>query len=265
MADPHHRAEALDPGLLDALTALSATRHLLIALDFDGVMSPLVDHADQARPLPGSAACLRALATLPGTTTALISGRALESLRRVASPEPETLLVGSHGAETWTGPGGPGLTLTPEQSALLDQARSALAHVVERHPGTVLESKPAGVVLHTRTAARETAQAATVAAREALGLLDGVHVSTGKEVLEVSVVRADKGEGLRWLRDLTEATAVLFAGDDVTDEHALRTLAAPDVGIKVGSGDTCAAYRVDSPEHFTVVLEEVLKLRSAHT
>ena len=53
-------------------------------MDFDGTISPLVDHAGDARPLPRSATAFAGLAALPRTTTALISGRALASLRAVA-------------------------------------------------------------------------------------------------------------------------------------------------------------------------------------
>ncbi len=76
-----------------------------MAMDFDGTMAPLVDHAGDARALPRSAAAFAALAELPRTTTALISGRALDSLRAVAFPPEKTLLIGSHGAEVWMGPG----------------------------------------------------------------------------------------------------------------------------------------------------------------
>lgn len=253
----------LSPELLSALATAAATDTLLIALDFDGTMSPLVDRAEDARALPGSAAALRELAQLPRTTTALISGRALDSLRLVASPEPETLLIGSHGAETWTGPDGAPLELTASQAEILRRATDAVQQVVDAHPGTVLERKPAGVVLHTRTADADTAAAATSAARNATSELDGVHLSDGKSVLELSVVQTDKGKGLQSLRDVAGATAVVFAGDDVTDEHALRTLTPPDVGIKVGDGETSALYRIDSPEQLVLVLEELVTLRRA--
>ncbi|MDF9278694.1 trehalose-phosphatase [Arthrobacter sp. EH-1B-1] len=256
-------SDSLSPELLAALATAAATKTLLVALDFDGTMSPLVDRAEDARALPGSAAALRDLAQLPRTTTALISGRALDSLRRVASPEPETLLIGSHGAEAWTGPGGAPLELTPSQVEILRHATGAVQQVVDAHPGTLLELKPAGVVLHMRTADAETAQSAATAARAALSSLDGVHLSNGKNVLELSVVQADKGRGLQSLRELTAATAVVFAGDDVTDEHALKTLQAPDVGIKVGDGESAATYRITSPEHLVEVLQELVRLRRA--
>ena len=77
------------------------------------------------------------------------------------------------------------------------------------------------------------------------------------------MVQADKGRGLQSLRELTAATAVVFAGDDVTDEHALKTLQAPDVGIKVGDAESAATYRITSPEQLVEVLQEFVRLRRA--
>ena len=52
-----------------------------------------------ARPLPEAARALIALADVPATATALISGRALEVLRSLSSMPDTVHLVGSHGAE----------------------------------------------------------------------------------------------------------------------------------------------------------------------
>ncbi|AUZ86616.1 trehalose-phosphatase [Arthrobacter sp. MDT1-48-3] len=252
-----------DAGLGAALRALSSTPHLLVALDFDGTLAPLVERAEDARALPASAAALRALAALPDTTTALISGRALDSLRIVAEPPAETMLIGSHGAETWTGPDGAPLALTPEQQELLRRAVDVVERTAAGHQGTLVEYKPAGVVLHTRTAADDVADAAVGAARTGLAELGELSITDGKRVLEISVVRADKGQGLALLREATGATAVLFAGDDVTDEDAQRTLGPGDVGVRIGPGPTAASFTVDSPEDFTAVLEELVALRTA--
>ncbi|WP_043444559.1 trehalose-phosphatase [Arthrobacter sp. L77] len=254
---------AIEPALRVALQALASTPHLLVALDFDGTLAPLVERAEDARALPASAAAVRVLAGLPRTTTALISGRALDSLRAVADPPADTMLIGSHGAETWTGPDRAPLALTPDQSDLLARAVAVVERVVAAHAGTRIEFKPAGVVLHTRTAADAVADAAVAAARTELALLDGVGITDGKRVLEISVVEADKGQGLTLLRQAAAATAVFFAGDDVTDEHAQQTLGADDVGIRIGPGDTAASFSVATPEAFTEVLEELATLRAA--
>lgn len=253
---------ALTPELREALSRIARTEHLLVAMDFDGTMAPIVSHADDARPLPRAATAFAGLSVLPRTTTALISGRALASLRQVASPPVDTLLIGSHGAEAWLGPGSTGLRLDEEQEALLAEVHSILADIVERAPGTMLEEKPAGVVLHTRQADDDVAQDAVAAARSLLEDRRGVYLKDGKRVLETSVVNASKGEGITFLRQITDATAVLFAGDDTTDEDALARLEPGDVGVKVGLDYTQAQYRVEAPVHVAEMLEVLLQERS---
>ncbi|MET3206805.1 UNVERIFIED_ORG: trehalose 6-phosphate phosphatase [Arthrobacter sp. UYEF13] len=253
---------ALSPELRQAARRIARTEHLLVALDFDGTISPLVDRADDARPLPRSAAAFAGLAALPRTTTALLSGRALASLRAVASPPVDTLLIGSHGAEAWLGPGSAELTLDEAQRLLLAEVRSVLEEIVEQAPGTLLEDKPAGVVLHTRLATDDVAEDAVAAARSVLQDRKGVFLKNGKRVLETSVVNASKGEGLTFLRQITGATAVLFAGDDVTDEDALARLESGDVGVKVGLDFTQAQFRVEAPTHVAELLEALLQERS---
>jgi trehalose 6-phosphate phosphatase len=253
----------LAPELMDALREVSRTRQLLVALDFDGTLAPIVERAEHARALPGSAAAVRELSALPRTQTAFISGRALDSLRVVASPGEETLLIGSHGAEVFTGPDSPALALDEEQALALRQATAVVENVVATHPGTRLEPKPAGVVLHTRTAEDDIALAATETARKQLSAIAGVHLKDGKRVLESSVVSSDKGRGIELLRNVTGATAVVFAGDDVTDEDAIKALGPRDLGIRIGQGTSQAAHRVESPEEFTRVLEALVELRRA--
>lgn len=255
----------LPADLRAALERIAATGQLLVAMDFDGTMAPLVDRAEDARALPRSAEAFARLAALPATATALISGRALETLRSLASPEEKTLLIGSHGAETWTGPDRAPLELDDKAKGLLESATAVVSTIVDAHPGTHLEKKPAGAVLHTRTATQDVAAAATELALRQLNELDGLSVTEGKKVVECSVVHSDKGQGIEMLRTLTGATAVLFAGDDVTDEHAMAVLRSEDLGVKVGPGQSRAGYRVETPEQIQDLLEELLRLRSAAT
>ncbi|MGA7203381.1 MAG: trehalose-phosphatase [Specibacter sp.] len=254
---------ALAPELAAAIARIAKTPHLLVALDFDGTMSPLVPRPEDARPLPASAAALAALAALPGTTTALVSGRALASLREVATPPEPTLLVGSHGAEVWLGAGSPGLELTQSQAVALSWARALVESATAAHPGTSAELKPAGAVLHYRQASPEAGSAAAAELRAALAQEPGIFVTEGKMVLEISVVKANKGKSLAMLRTTTGATAMIFAGDDVTDEHGFEILGKDDVGIKVGTGTSAAAFRIDSPASLPAVLELLLAARAA--
>ena len=49
-------------------------------------------------------------------------------------------------------------------------------------------------------------------------------VTAGKAVLEFAVINTDKGEAVDILRDRTASTAVVFLGDDVTDEKAFARM-----------------------------------------
>ncbi|MGJ9404557.1 trehalose-phosphatase [Arthrobacter sp. KK5.5] len=255
----------LDAGLRAAVESLADARHLLVAMDFDGTMAPFTDRPDDARPLPETARALAELGALGNTTTALLSGRHLDSLRLVASPDDGVLLVGSHGAERWAPERFPAaaaeLTLDTAQAKLLGTVRARLERIAADHPGALLETKPAGIALHVRQSDPDTAEAALAAGRAALGELEGVRLSEGKSVLESSVVQADKGAGLRWLRDLAGADAVLFVGDDVTDEHAFAALGRNDVGVKVGEGPTRARFRVAGTDDVPALLQTVLGVR----
>lgn len=236
--------------LTDALDRFSQHDHVLVALDFDGVLAPIVAVPSDARSLPSSARSLAELTALGRVDVALVSGRALADLRAVASPPDGAVLVASHGAEVDGAPS----PLDDDAQALRAAVLADLGQVVAAHPGTHLETKPAGGVLHTRRADRDVTEAATRAVRSGAGARPGVHTMTGKEVVELSVVRADKGTALTALRDRLGAAAVLYVGDDTTDENAFAVLRDGDVGIKVGDGRTAAGHRVDDPEQVSAVL-----------
>ena len=95
-----------------------------------------------------------------------------------------------------------------------------------------------------------------------------VHCLRGKEVVEIAVVPLGKGAGLLRLRDRLAAAgpaveAILYAGDDVTDEDAFRVLGPQDVTVKVGAGETVARHRVADPHEMAGVLTRLADLRDA--
>ena len=257
---PQRDAGALDPALGEALAAFATRARVLVALDFDGVLAPIVERPELARALPASARAVAALAQADGVTVALVSGRSLADLRAVADPPPSAVLVASHGAEVDGAP----TELDEAQRSLLAQVVEGLGAVVAAHEGTALERKPAGAVLHTRSASPDVAAAATAAALTGPATLPGVRALRGKQVVELSVVTADKGSAVSALRERLGSEAVLFAGDDTTDEFAFAVLddAAGDVGVKVGDGETGARHRVADPEAVAGLLEQLAALRS---
>jgi trehalose 6-phosphate synthase/phosphatase len=89
-----------------------------------------------------------------------------------------------------------------------------------------------------------------------------VHTRTGKRVREFSVSFADKGAVLQRIREAVPAAPVLFVGDDVTDEDALRALVQGDVGVRVGEADSVAEYRLPDTEAVAAMLARLATLRT---
>jgi trehalose 6-phosphate phosphatase len=243
----------------EAVQALAGVPRLLVALDFDGVLAPIVNVPSDARPLPVSAAALGSLATLPETTVALLSGRGLADLAAVSGFGSPIRLIGSHGGEFDDG----GAVLDEGQRERLDRLGAELRDLVSGELGVTLEDKPAGIAVHVRNAAPDVGARVLDAVRAGPAARPGIEVTPGKAVLDLAVLQVNKGLALDVLRDRLKADAVLFAGDDVTDETAFSRLRPGDVGIKVGPGETAAQYRVPGPPEVGLLLEELLAARSA--
>ncbi|MEV7973788.1 trehalose-phosphatase [Cellulomonas sp. NPDC089187] len=231
---------------------------LLVALDFDGTLAPLQDDPEQSRMSEAAAGALATLVTRPDRVrVALVSGRALGDLYRLAAPPVGTVLIGSHGAERALvaehGLDRQDIRLTPEQADTLDALGSRMQSVARGRDGVWVETKPAAVVVHTRLA-EESVRAQAEAEALTIGHELGSAVLHGKNVVEVSVLTADKGSAVTSLRMELGAGAVLYAGDDVTDEHAFAALGPEDIGVKVGEGRTVAAHRVAGTDAMTALL-----------
>lgn len=249
----------------ETLQELAAADRLLLTLDFDGTLAPFVDVPGTARALPEAKAALDRLERMPDTWVAYVSGRPLSSLEAVTEADADALLIGSHGVEIRFGRDGVSLELTPEERSSLDRLRGVLGALVDSVPGTRLEVKPVGFGVHYRLLDAEAGAAVVARAYEAVGSVSGeLTVRDGKDIIEFSVRGANKGDGIERLREYTDATAVFFAGDDVTDEDGFAVLrpAAGDVGVKVGPGATAAQFRVDDEHAVATMLTRLADARS---
>ena len=229
---------AVPDDLHRALSTVARVPRLLVASDFDGTVAPIVSNPSDARPIPAAADALADLAELSGAPA-------------------DVHLVGSHGSEF----NADFLDAVDDSAkALLADLEQTMADLAARYPGATIETKPVSVAFHVRNAAPEHAQEALDAALAAVSDWD-VHVTEGKAVREFAVIDTDKGEALELLRRQGEADAIVFFGDDVTDEKAFKRLGDADVGVKVGSGDTGAGYRVEAPDNVAAALQVLHDIR----
>ena len=194
-----------------------------VLLDVDGVLAPIVQHADDAhmpettrRPLIEVAKRYRIVAC--------ISGRRASDARRIVSLG-SIAYLGAHGSERLM-PGKTAPELDPElqgwsrrvQAFSRDQYGEPLRRLRVR-----LEDKEAISAWHWRGVPDE--EGAEEALREVAAAAEGAGLVThwGRKVLEVRPpVRIDKGVGVvSLLRDAGMAAAV-YVGDDLTDVDAFR-------------------------------------------
>nr|WP_296772847.1 trehalose-phosphatase [Rhodococcus sp. (in: high G+C Gram-positive bacteria)] len=241
-----------------ALIGVARTPRLLVTSDYDGTMAPIVSDPLKAFPHAEAVSAMRGLATLAGTTAAVISGRALRDLATLSRLPAEVQLVGSHGSEFDVGFI---QAIDDDAKKLLHEISEEMTAIAARFPGVGVETKPASAALHVRNAEAGDAERALNAIREGVALRDGVQVTEGKSVIELAVIVTDKGVALDILRHQDGATAAIFFGDDVTDEKAFARLHGPDIGVKVGTGDSTAEFRIESTEQVALALAFLLEER----
>lgn len=242
------------------LQRLARSPVLLIACDYDGTLAPIVDDPGEAKPIRESVIALRTLASMPQTHVAVISGRALRDLASLVGEPQDIHLVGSHGSEFDLDFA---TSLPPKARKLRERVAQELAELVETDHAFSLEEKPASIAFHFRNAPDDVAEQAVERIMHGPAAYDGVYTKHGKKVVELGVLATDKGRALDRLRQRTGATATVFLGDDETDEDAFATLRGPDVGVKVGGGETRARFRVDDPTEVARVLVKLCEHRAA--
>jgi len=250
-AGPGRAVTSLDEGLRRAVAAAARVPRLLVACDYDGTLAPITVDPRSVHPLPEAVTALRLLAGLPETTVAVISGRALRELAAMSRLPGEVHLIGSHGSEFDVG----FLYALDERARLLHHRLvSVLRSMTSQAEGVFLEVKPASVAVHVRQAQPAVARQVLARVRSWPGAWDGIQVTEGDAVLELSVIATDKGQALEVLRHRSGAMAAAFLGDDVSAEEVFVRLSGPDLGVKVGAGTTLAPYRIAGPAEVAAVL-----------
>lgn len=248
------------PDLLDraeAVRALLATgRPALVALDFDGTLTEIVDDPAAPRLTPERRAILARLPS-PRRVLAIVSGRALDDVRERVGLD-DVVYVGNHGIEI-EGPGIEGSRA--EAEGIARRLSAVLAEIPERR-GVFVEDKRLGATVHVRP--RDDPALHEEVGHDLRDLVErsGFLLRPGKASWEIRPSEArDKGEALERLLDHVPGARIetsMYVGDDTTDEDAFRALAA-GITARVGSpdADTAADAYLPDPEAVYRLLEAI--------
>lgn len=226
-------------------------------LDFDGTLVDLAERPERVRPDPQLPELLRACQRRLGGALALLSGRRLESIDDLL-PGLQLPGAGLHGAQRRERPGGP-VTELAAATGLATGLRERSA----AYPGLWVEDKGAALAIHYREAPELSVLALELLYDAVQG--SGLRIVSGKCVHEARPPAFDKGQALRefMLRPPFAGRVPLFAGDDRTDEDAIR--AAQQLGgaaIKVGPGPSGADHRLVDPQALLLWLRAGARIAS---
>jgi trehalose 6-phosphate synthase len=251
---------------------MAVARHtpLGILCDLDGTLVPFASSPEKARPDQDTIKLVTDLATLPGITVAIVSGRPKDWLESFF-PGDQVFLVAEHGAHRrGAGAWQKVADLDPAPLSALAEALEALAR---RHPGALLERKTTTVALHYRNVRRGVRGELLI---EAFGIIDqflAKHPAyerlEGVLVAEVRPAAVRKSSAVPWMREKAGPDARLVAiGDDVTDEHMFQVLEPHDESIVVRTSDsrrTAARWELTNSDEVRAVLRYFHDVRSGQT
>jgi trehalose-phosphatase len=240
--------------LLDSLPEIGA--HLarapavLLGLDFDGTLTPIVEHPARAVLAPRVSRLLLSLAGRQQISLAVISGRALADLKGLVGIQ-TLIYAGNHGLEI----AGPDFSFVEPAAAASRPALQELAQELARRlqplAGAFVEDKELTLTVHFRQVASEDLEEFRRIVHAVLaGSSHPFVLTTGHKSYELRPrVYWNKGQALRWIKEQLGQSDPLtvYFGDDATDEDVFTAFPEGITG-KVGSGaETAAHYLLDGP------------------
>ncbi|MFQ5513159.1 MAG: bifunctional alpha,alpha-trehalose-phosphate synthase (UDP-forming)/trehalose-phosphatase [Myxococcota bacterium] len=216
-----------------------AGHELALFLDYDGTLTPLRRHPNEATLSPAMRRALQTCAKRDDLDVTVVSGRSLDDIMKIVGIADLTF-AGNHGLEI----AGPGLETFrhPDIHHYQERLRELAAALAELcPPGAWVEEKQASLTFHYREAdasfhemAAETVrariQAAGFQARNAHCAIEArppIGWDKGHAVLHTLRMRY----GPSW----SEHIRTIYVGDDETDEDAFRVLSGLGITFRVGS------------------------------
>jgi trehalose-phosphatase len=223
---------------------------LAVFLDYDGTLTPIVSHPEDAWLTDSMRQTLRELAAC--MPVAILSGRDLDDVRGRVHVD-GIVYAGSHGFDI-AGAGGLRRQLGEAYLSVLDTAETELREALDEIPGAQLERKHFSVAAHYRNVNENDAFRVALAVDAVAVKHRELRRIDGKKVYELLPdIDWNKGKAVLWLLEtlgLDGANALpIYIGDDRTDEDAFRALEKSGVAILVSeqSQPTTARYSLKNP------------------
>ncbi len=256
----------------DVIPKFKEARRILLLMDYDGTLTPIVERPELAVLSEETRDLLRRLAQQRGIKVGIVSGRALADLKSKVSID-GIIYAGNHGLEME----GPGVSFINPLAEEMKPVIRIMHHVLSKTLGSIkgvfVENKGLTLSVHYRMVeddkAKEVASTfgRVVEIAEASGQ---VKVTSGKKVYEVRpAIDWDKGRAIKLLMKKygkggrESGLLPIYLGDDRTDEDGFATIEKYQNGISVYVGeerqDSAARYFLKSTEEVAKFLTLLLE------
>ncbi|WOK92160.1 putative trehalose-phosphate phosphatase 6 [Canna indica] len=249
--------------MIEQIVSASKGKRIVMFLDYDGTLSPIVDDPDSAFMSNAMRAAVKNVARY--FPTAIISGRCLEKVINFVRLT-DLYYAGSHGLDI-KGPEKPRHVKAKAQPVLfqpaceflptMDAVYRALFERTKSTPGARVENNKFCVSVHFRCVDEKSWSALFEQVRSVLKEYPKLRLTQGRKVLEIRpTLRWDKGKALEFLLESLgfanhKDVMPVYIGDDRTDEDAFKVLRerGQGFGILVSKfpKETNATYSLKEP------------------
>ncbi|KAM0034136.1 putative trehalose-phosphatase [Helianthus anomalus] len=260
--------------MFDEITNASKGKQIVMFLDYDGTLSPIVDDPDRAYMSDAMRATVRKLAGC--FPTAIVSGRCRDKVYNFVKLA-ELYYAGSHGMDI-RGPSKgskykkspPSVLCQPasEYLPMIDEVYGLLMEKTKSTPGAKVENNKFCLSVHFRCVEEKKWSELAAQVRSVLKDYPKLRLSQGRKVLEIRpTIKWDKGKALEFLLEslgYANCTDVfpIYIGDDRTDEDAFMVLKerGQGFGILVSKipKDTSASYSLQEPSEVMDFLQRLV-------
>jgi trehalose 6-phosphate synthase/phosphatase len=244
---------------LEEVKSIIAEKNAFLFLDYDGTLTPIVESPEKAFMSDEMRNIL--LKLKEKYTTAVISGRAIDNIKKLVSIE-DIIYAGNHGSEIW---GGDQVFLSQdfsEVSAQLRDLMTILEDKLSHIPGVLIEDKGITASIHFRQVwAKDLGELFSIFWDTTKRFEDMFRITSGKKVFEIRPLNAwNKGHAVEWIMDRFGNDSIpVYLGDDTTDEDAFRVVRGK--GLSIGVGDNLEAdYYIKNQDEVQRLLNFFLEI-----
>ncbi|MDX9873038.1 MAG: bifunctional alpha,alpha-trehalose-phosphate synthase (UDP-forming)/trehalose-phosphatase, partial [Clostridia bacterium] len=229
----------------------------VLFLDYDGTLVGFSAIPDQAKPDEELKGLLLRLIDDPKNTIVLISGRERHTLEEWFS-DFNLSIIASHGL--WLHhPGQEWLMTVSLDNDWKEPIRHVLELYTDRIPGSLIEEKDYSLAWHYRQCNPDMIAVKLNEVRETLRSMiesQTLGLQEGDKVLEIKDNRVNKGFGASAFIQNQDYDFIFAVGDDYTDEDLFSALPPEAFTVKIGLGNTNAAYFLKSWQSMRLILKK---------